>query len=111
MINIVELKEHEPDRLHDVYIGPGSSLQNPFRRSVDGTPGDCQQQHEKLFKERYKQGLLTVPEKTLLNRILTLHEEDYVNLMCTCPVDDEFCHGHLIKRFTEMRLEKKFGEN
>lgn len=107
-ISVVNKRKHVPTR-NDFYIGRGSALGNPFtHRELEETLAQYQcetreeaiSSYEKYVHDKINKRDLKICDE--LNRIFIAAKKGNVNLVCYCK--PKSCHGDIIKRIIEEKL-------
>lgn len=111
MITVVNKYKHTATD-HDIYIGRGSALGNPFTSIQDRKTKAqyvCQSREESIESFRkYLYAKIKNKDKYIcmaLNKIYSLAKTGNVNLVCYCK--PKSCHGDVIKELIESKLKNE----
>lgn len=102
MIEVVNYNTHEPNRTSDFYIGPGSSLEDPYRNEA----GRNHKKYREFLRQKLRKKEFSNPEKIMINRAIDRHLSDTAYFVCSCN-DPEGCHGKVLKEMVEVMALKK----
>lgn len=110
MITVVNSKNHIPTN-HDIYIGRGSPLGNPFTHlPVNITKAKYQVATRSESISKYKSYIIEQLKNNLwakgyFDKIVNMAKDGDVNLLCYCkPLD---CHGDILKQLIEKEINNE----
>ena len=110
MIKIVNRKTHNPTT-HDIYVGRGSALGNPYvgSKKVENTKAiyQCKSREESIYLYRdYLVGKIAEKDEVICNQLNLIYKlaiKGDINLVCYCA--PKFCHAEIIKRIIDEKIK------
>lgn len=101
MITVVNKYKHTPTK-HDVYIGRGSVLGNPFTNITNkATKAEFISDNPIEDFEKYLEVKIAEKDKKICDELNRIYKMEEVNLVCFCK--PKSCHGDIIKEIIESK--------